>query len=125
MKKKFLLIDDDTEMSELFAIFSRNYDIEWVLARDGNKGIELVKNNDFDLIFLDYKLLGLSGEETFREIRRIKPLPKIIILSGFLNTITIESISQIGYAIFIKKPNILSYDFFEFLFSIFNIRKSS
>lgn len=121
---KILLIDDDEDMCLLFKVFTENFNCSWELAHRGDQAIELLKHNKYDVIILDYKLLaGPSGEETFRQIKRIQPKSNVAILSGFLNTILIDTISDIAPAIFIKKPTFLTYEFFEFLFNWMKIEK--
>ena len=41
-------------------------------AANGSGAIKLVEDNDFDLIFLDENMPGLSGLETLERIKGIK-----------------------------------------------------
>jgi DNA-binding response OmpR family regulator len=79
---KVLIIDDEaTVRSHLENIFNKQGHIVRTAA-DGNTGIKLINNNDFDLIVLDIVMPGKGGIETLMELKnRAKDL-KIIIISG-------------------------------------------
>jgi DNA-binding NarL/FixJ family response regulator len=50
-------------------------------AADGDATLELVKNNEADLITLDLSMPGLSDMALIKEIRRIRPNMKVLIVS--------------------------------------------
>ncbi len=53
-----------------------------VVAGDGS-GLELVKQQDFDLVFLDLKMPEMDGAELFRQIKTIKPKLPVTIITGY------------------------------------------
>ena len=67
-KATVLWVDDEIDLLKVQILFlkSKGYEIE--TAYNGNDALELVKNNFFDIIFLDENMPGLSGLETLREI---------------------------------------------------------
>lgn len=72
-KATVLWVDDEIDLLKVQILFlkSKGYEIE--TAYNGNDALELVKSNFFDIIFLDENMPGLSGLETLREIKKIKP----------------------------------------------------
>lgn len=54
-------------------------------AQTGEIGVELYRANKdkLNLMVLDLSLPGMSGEDTFRVLRRINPLVKVVISSGY------------------------------------------
>jgi len=48
-----------------------------------SEGLELVKQADFELIFLDFKMPGMDGAELFHQIRTIKPNLSVTIITGY------------------------------------------
>lgn len=79
-KATVLWVDDEIDLLKVQILFlkSKGYEIE--TAYNGNDALELVKNNFFDIIFLDENMPGLSGLETLREIKKIKPdIPCVMI----------------------------------------------
>ena len=46
-------------------------------AKDGDEGLLLMKNNKYDIIFLDHMMPGKSGIETLHELKKQKDSPNI------------------------------------------------
>lgn len=82
-KFRILIVDDDQDfaesMAELFEI--PGYVVE--TAFSGEEGIRKFKEKNFDLTFMDVKLPGMNGVESFLEIREYKPDAKVIMMTGF------------------------------------------
>jgi len=52
-------------------------------AEDGYQAIELVKEIDFQWIFMDIRMPGLNGVETYLEIKKISPNSRVVMMTGF------------------------------------------
>lgn len=52
-------------------------------AESGEQALIKVNRKDFDIIIVDYRLPGISGAETSRQILCYKPLTKILALSNY------------------------------------------
>lgn len=79
-KIKILWTDDEIEALKphIFFLEEKGYEID--TCSNGNDTVDLVKQNAYDLIFLDENMPGLSGIETFRLIREIRPdIPVVMI----------------------------------------------
>jgi len=113
---RVLMIDDDRDLCLLFAQAAHRADFQWTCTSSGEQALTLIAQNDYDAILLDYKLLGISGAETFAQIKRLKPDARVAVLSGFLSNLLIETISAIGHAVFIPKPPKINQEFYDFLF---------
>jgi len=76
------------------------------IAKDGKEGIEIFKNNDdqIDYILLDLTMPGLSGEEVFRELKKIKENIYVILMSGYNDQDVSQRLVGKGFAGFIQKP---------------------
>jgi len=79
-KIKILWTDDEVEALKphIFFLEDKGYEID--TCSNGNDTIDLVKQNSYDLIFLDENMPGLSGIETLRLIREIRTdIPVVMI----------------------------------------------
>ena len=78
-----LVIDDEEMIRSLFkeALEELRYGV--TVAKTGSEGLELVKERDFDLVFLDLKMPEIDGAELFRQIRKIKRKLPVIIITGY------------------------------------------
>lgn len=83
VKASILVIDDEELIRALFKESLEELGHRVVTARNGSEGLELVKQRDFDLVFLDLKMPGMDGAEVFRQIRTIKPDLPVTIITGY------------------------------------------
>lgn len=80
-KKKILIIEDDEHVAKIYEIkFSKEgYNI--ILAVNGEEGIEKIKNERPNLIFLDLMMPKKDGFMVLEEIKKNPELAKIPILA--------------------------------------------
>jgi len=78
-----LVIDDEDTIRSLFKETLEELGHVVLTAEIGSKGLSLVRQHDFDLVFLDLKLPELGGAELFRQIKTIKPELPVIIITGY------------------------------------------
>ncbi len=52
-------------------------------AEDGYQAIELVKETNFQWVFMDIRMPGINGVETFLEIKKISPESRVVMMTGF------------------------------------------
>lgn len=79
-KIKILWTDDEVEVLKphIFFLEDKGYEID--TCSNGNDTVDLVRQNSYDLIFLDENMPGLSGIETLRLIREIRTdIPVVMI----------------------------------------------
>lgn len=65
---RILVVDDNTVNLKVFTALLKNSGIQITTSTSGNKCIEILKNESFDLIFLDQMMPGMSGTETLQAI---------------------------------------------------------
>ena len=81
--KKILVVDDEEEIRNLFSAYLTKKGYEVSVAKDGLEGIVKANEEKFDFIFLDIKMPGLNGIETFKRIKDKGPESRIIIMTGY------------------------------------------
>ncbi len=103
MKIRLLVVDDEEQFVETLAerLTLRDYDVTTSLS--GEDGIEKVKGYNFDVVILDVLMPGVDGIEALREIKKIKPLTEVIMLTGHATVETgIEGMKLGAYDYLIK-----------------------
>ncbi|HBE02764.1 MAG TPA: response regulator [Spirochaetia bacterium] len=80
--KKILLIDDEQGMQDLFRFLLEPQGYRVFTASNGQEGVDLVKNNKYDIIFLDVHMPVMGGPEALKKIKEIRPDQTVIIFSS-------------------------------------------
>ncbi|MBQ6814140.1 MAG: response regulator transcription factor [Lachnospiraceae bacterium] len=80
-KQKILIVDDDTNISELISLYLTKECFETKCVEDGESALEAFKSFAPDLILLDLMLPGMDGYQVCRELRKTSSVP-IIMLSA-------------------------------------------
>ena len=106
MSARILLVEDDDQIREVISdYFSAKSQgcITIITAGDGDTGLDLINNDDFDLIMLDVMLPGIDGFTLCRRIRSKKDVPVL-----FLTARVSEDDKLYGYELgcddYITKP---------------------
>ncbi len=101
---KVLVIDDEELVWLLFEETLGKLGYKVVTAKNGFEGLELIKQQDFDLLFLDLKMPGMDGTEIFRQVKTIKPNLPVVIITGYPNSTLMDWALVHGPFGIIRKP---------------------
>ena len=77
---KILVVDDEQGIIDSLAIFLNHYNFKGVT--DPLEAIELVKNEHFDLMILDFLMMPIHGDQVVEEIRKFNKNLYILLLTG-------------------------------------------
>ena len=103
MPLKILTIDDDPALTDLIGLLLRSYGLEVVAANDGERGLELARTQNPDLIMLDLSMPGVDGWQICQAIRAESKVP-IIILSALDDPAIISATLDAGADDYMVKP---------------------
>jgi two-component system, OmpR family, response regulator len=81
-KFRVLIVDDEDDFRETLSLRLRNRKFIVDVAQSGEKALELLSNQDFDVIILDVLMPGMDGLACLKEIKKMKPLVEVILLTG-------------------------------------------
>src|SRR5690606_16358062 len=81
MGANILWADDEIDLLKPHIMFleSKGYNVETV--NNGGDAVDFVKEKDYDIIFLDENMPGLSGLETLEQIKSLKPSVPVIMIT--------------------------------------------
>jgi len=101
---RILVIDDEKVIREGVerALAKRGYEI--AKAEDGNKGLELLKTVDFDIVLTDLMMPGLDGFAVLDWIRENQPHVQVIVITGFATVTKAVTAMKQGAFDFVGKP---------------------
>jgi CheY-like chemotaxis protein len=105
LPSRVLVLDDSPTMRAIVRkiLEATRLPLELTEAQQGAEALELSRQIDFDMVFLDYNLPGLSGLETMAEIRREKRNPTFVLITSDQDPSVADRARAKGAA-FLKKP---------------------
>jgi Response regulator containing CheY-like receiver, AAA-type ATPase, and DNA-binding domains len=103
--ERVLIVDDSAEQRELALVTLKELGYTAVAAASGEQGMELLKQDRFDLVLLDMILgQGMDGLDTYRQILAHAPEQKVLIVSGYAENQRIAEALRLGARGYVKKP---------------------
>ncbi|MFZ3471600.1 two-component system response regulator CseB [Streptomyces sp. 4.24] len=100
---RVLLVEDDDLMRRSFAVALERYGYRVRAAADGLTGLELFRDEDFDLLVLDVMLPGLDGIGLCRRIRETSLVP-VLMMSARGDGLDVVSGLEAGADDYVVKP---------------------
>jgi len=100
-----LVVDDEEEICKILGEWLSTDGHILKSASKGKKAIELVKNEYFDVVFLDIIMAGIPGTAVLEEIRKISPGTKVVIITGkLMDDSFLNGLKQKGASAWVQKP---------------------
>jgi len=105
MSIKILIVDDEVQFVELLAerLAARGFSV--LTAFSGEEALAHIKNHeDVDVVILDVVMPGQTGHEVLKEIKNLRPLIEVIMLTGHGTVETAIEGMKLGAYDFLIKP---------------------
>lgn len=80
--RRVLIVEDDPQVRKLLAEICHLSGVDVVTASNGKEGLEYAKKEKFDLIFTDFNMPEMNGEELVKQLFLDQSHPKIYLMSG-------------------------------------------
>ena len=103
---KILVVDDNAMNRKVFRNFIKHTQIQLTEASSGLECLELVKENDFDVIFLDHMMPEMDGIETLHAMRNRRmcdDIPVIVLTANAVKGAKAYYLRE-GFSDFLSKP---------------------
>jgi excisionase family DNA binding protein len=102
--RRVLVVDDDPSVREALgaALQAKGYEV--VLASDGREALRGIRQEPFDLIFLDILLPAVGGASVFKAIKRRDPEAVVVIITGYPHHEETLAALEYGPAMLLPKP---------------------
>lgn len=103
-KAKLLIIDDEEIILDSCVEILAGGDYTIATARNGELGLDVVKEFHPDLVFVDLKMPGISGFEVLEQIHAFDPTIVTIVITGFATVSSAVDAMKQGAFDFLPKP---------------------
>jgi DNA-binding NtrC family response regulator len=102
---RILVVDDEVDFLETIINRLKKRQIDAVGVASGEEAMTLIKEQLFDVVLLDIKMPGgMDGIEVLREVKRLKPLVEVILLTGHASVETSIEGMKLGAFDYLLKP---------------------
>jgi two-component system KDP operon response regulator KdpE len=100
---KVLIVDDDSDTTDLMKIILEPNDFEVIVANTGKLGVEMACSLGPDVMVVDLLMPEMDGLKVCREVRQFSSMP-ILILSAVSRPNVAEEVLDSGADDFLVKP---------------------
>jgi DNA-binding response OmpR family regulator len=104
MNNKILVVDDEEAIRNLLerAFTKAGYTVH--SAENGEEALEILKQENIQVMFLDLKLPGMSGVELCTKIRKDKPIALIYAMTAYTSLFELADCRDAGFDDYFTKP---------------------
>ncbi len=102
--RRLLLVDDDEYLRERMSRAMTARGLQVTTAADGAEAIALVKQHPPHLAVFDLKMPGMTGLELLKEVKKISPETRVVMLTGYGSIAGTVEAMQAGAENYVTKP---------------------
>lgn len=107
-KYKILIAEDEASVRKSLRMTlerAEDFSAEIDTASDGEKALQKVEENEYDLVLSDHKMPGMTGVELLKKVMKIRPDAVRILITGYRDlSIAKEAINKANVHEYIEKP---------------------
>jgi CheY-like chemotaxis protein len=102
--RKVLVVDDDPVVGRSFdrVLSGKGYAV--ITARDGNEALNKLSNENYDVVFTDIRMPGMSGLEVAERVKASQPWLPVVIVTGYGTDANEARARAAGVSGFLHKP---------------------
>ena len=110
---KILFVDDDPQILTIVEQFLNRCGFNVTTESNGQKAIDMVREDHFCVVFTDLNMPEISGMELLKQIKAVSSDTEVIIVSGYGTIETAIQAMKLGSYDFLQKP--INFDRFKIL----------
>jgi DNA-binding NtrC family response regulator len=105
---KILLVDDEISQRDLLRGFLANQGYDVLTAADGEEACSLFSREPVQLVILDHRMPGLTGDEVLKRMKALNPMVHAVMITAYGTVDTAVTALKLGADDFLEKPVDLS-----------------
>ncbi|MFZ1985723.1 MAG: sigma-54 dependent transcriptional regulator [Desulfatitalea sp.] len=101
---RILFVDDDKDILMMVEQYLQMQGYDITTVNSGLKALDLVKDQDIDIIFTDYKMPEFNGLELLAAVKQYKPEIEVIVVTGYGSMESAIQAMKFGSYDYLQKP---------------------
>jgi DNA-binding response OmpR family regulator len=101
---QILWVDDEIDLLKPYFVFLKEKGYDILYCSNGTDALQIVNNNAIDIVILDENMPGLSGLQVLDELKRVKPLLPVIMVTKSEEENIMDSALGSNIADYLIKP---------------------
>jgi len=102
--RRVLILDDAGPVIVLCVNVLQSLGYAVKCANGGEQGLELLRQETFDLVVVDFKMPGMNGFEVFEKARTLRPDMAFLLITGHGTVEIVEEATRRGFQSILLKP---------------------
>jgi len=102
--RKILIVDDERQMVRTLSDIVRMHGWEPSGAYSGEAAVEEVRKESYHAVLMDVKMAGINGVMAFREMKRIRPNIRVVLMTAYTAADIIAEAEREGALKVLAKP---------------------
>ncbi|PIE70069.1 MAG: two-component system response regulator [Deltaproteobacteria bacterium] len=102
--QSILIVDDDTAHRTMLATLIKGWGYTITQAEDGSTAIDAVREQAYDLILMDIRMLKVSGLEALDRIQELNPAIPVILMTAYSSVESAVKAMKNGAYDYLTKP---------------------
>ncbi len=107
-EKKILIVDDEVAILNLFQTAFSKEGYQVLTAESGELALEILKNEEIHVMFLDLNMPEMNGVELCIKIKKNMPISVVYAMTGYASLFELADCRDAGFDDYFKKPVNLS-----------------
>lgn len=107
-KLRILLVDDEDDFRHLIAAKIKDWGHICMEASRGKEALKVLKNNDADVVVLDYIMPEMDGLTVLRNIKKIGKDIEVIMFTAYPDKRSISGTDRMGVCAYVPKFSVYS-----------------
>jgi len=103
-KARILVVEDEEEVRDILSAILMKGGHQVETASDGSKGIKLFEKKEFDLVFTDLGMPGMSGWQVAEKIKSINRRVPVALITGWNVELKKSELRESGVDLIVYKP---------------------
>jgi two-component system response regulator AtoC len=101
---RLLLVEDDRENALMLKEVLSNWGYAVTAALSGPEALKFARSEPFEVVLADIRMPDIGGLQVLREIRQLRPLTQVVMMTGFGSVDTAVEAMKAGAFDYVSKP---------------------